>query len=145
MLWQCFFSNVVLMSLTNRSLDIIKVYFFIILVNYFFVFKSYCLIMKIFTKICCNVYVFRYINRGEVIEEIHYPFQLFHSIFCVLGVQVDLAGFLDIFACFFDEMRCFLRQQVHDGTSVLLFRNSTISARCISKSSKHSLGASGLC
>ena len=38
----------------------------IILVNCFFVFKSYCLIMKIFTKICSNVYVFWYINRGEV-------------------------------------------------------------------------------
>ena len=31
-----------------------------------------------------------------------------------MGLQVDLAGFLDIFFYFFDEMCCFLQQEVHD-------------------------------
>ena len=50
----------------------------------------------------------------KVYCEIHCPFQLFRSIFYVLGVQVNSTGFLDIFAHFCDKAFCFLRQQVHD-------------------------------
>ena len=94
----------------------VKVYFSIILANYFFVFKScYCLIHyeNLLERLVAMFKFFNILIESRYLR-VSLPFPTLPLNFWCLGAQADLAGFLEFFSCFFDDMCCFLRQKVHD-------------------------------
>ena len=150
MLWQSFFSNNVQMSLTNGSRGIIAVWnllrftfplFFSIIFSFFKAILSLWRSLQRFVAM---------LNFFGILIEVKYlrdssPFSTLPLHFLRFGGTGRFGSFPRYFLLFF-WWDVFFSSTINPwSTSVFLFSNSTISARCISSSSKHSSGIFALC
>ena len=125
----------------------VKVYFSIILANYFFVFKScYCLIHyeNLLERLVAMFKFFNTLIESRYLR-VSLPFPTLPLNFWCFGGTGRFGRISRVFLLFFWWHVLFSSTKSPRSTSVFLFSNSTISKRCISKWSKHSSWTFGLC